>query len=147
MKILVIGDLEQARTLLEPEGKQARTVFHCRKDTRFTRSFSPIEPPDWVLIEEKALSGNDWRLLQSLRAMDFYTLQDHDAGNMTQPGDQDASRAAGCRLERDARGQMRLHCGLRCAPRAHTRAVKRDPDQGEAAICFEYQAPLRRHGN
>lgn len=134
MKVLVLGNLEQARALLELESKEARTVFHCRKDIRVTRSFSPIDPPDWILIQEKVMPGKGIPLLQSLLAMDFYT----------QPG----PACATCRLERDQRGQVRLHCGLRQqhAP-SRSGSSRGDPSQGEAAICFEYQAPLRRHGN
>lgn len=133
MKVLVLGNLEQARALLEPESKEARTVFHCRKDIRVTRSFSPIDPPDWILIEEKVMPGKGIPLLQSLLAMDFYTHPDPDC--------------ATCRLERDQRGQVRLHCGLRQQHAPSRSGSRGDPLQGEAAICFEYQAPLRRHGN
>ncbi|MFN2338136.1 MAG: hypothetical protein ABR544_04110 [Gammaproteobacteria bacterium] len=133
MKVLVLGNLEQARALLVPKSKEARTVFHCRKDIRVTRSFSPIDPPDWILIEEKVMPGKGIPLLQSLLAMDFYT----------QPG----PACATCRLERDQRGQVRLHCGLRQQQAPSRSGSRGDPLQGEAAICFEYQAPLRRHGN
>ncbi|HEY9149964.1 MAG TPA: hypothetical protein VIQ75_04095 [Gammaproteobacteria bacterium] len=134
MKVLVLGNLEQARALLEPESKDARTVFHCRKDIRVTRSFSPIDPPDWILIEEKVMPGKGIPLLQSLLAMDFYNQPD--------------PACATCRLERDQRGQVRLHCGLRQQQHTPSPAKRsEDPLQGEAAICFEYQAPLRRTGN
>lgn len=145
MKILVIGNLERAHALLEAAGKKERKVFHCKGDVRLTRSFSPIEPPDWILIEEKALPGNGLSLLQSLHAMDFYPAR--GPGTQVSGMDSGPAPATGCCLERDAQGRMRLHCGLRNVRPPAPPARARDPEQGEAAICFEYQAPLRRHGN
>lgn len=143
MKILVLGSLERARALLEPERRKARMVFHCLEDPRVTRSFSPIDPPDWILIDNQVSPWNGVPLLQSLQAMDFYSVPDSAAGEPSHTG-QDCTR---CRLERGPCGQLRLHCGLRqgtAAPRVET---NRNLPQGEAAICFEYQAPLRRKHN
>ena len=134
MKILVIGSLERARSLLETADRKHHTVFHCKEDARLTRSFSPIESPDWILIDEKALPGNWLCLVQSLQAMDFYST--------SAPG-----TSPGCGLERDRQGRMRLNCGLRGRPGRHVSSDRRDPDQGGAALCFEYQAPLRRQRN
>ena len=144
MKILVLGSLERARALLRGKRDGMPQVFHCAKDIRVSRSFSPIDPPDWILIEEKAMPKEGIPLLQSLRTMDFYPPHDQDPG--TAAGD---SRGTGahpgiCRLERDAQGVMRLHCGLQQTARHRPPGPGRDPDQGEAAICFEYQAPLPR---
>lgn len=141
MKILVLGSLERARALLRGRRGDMRQVFHCAKDIRVTRSFSPIDPPDWILIEENVLATEGQSLLQPLRTMDFYTARDQDQGGAC--GNTGAGVHPGiCRLERDAAGMMRLHCGMQQAAEHGPAAKGRDPDQGEAAICFEYQAPL-----
>jgi hypothetical protein len=143
MKILVLGNLEQARALLEPECRKARTIFHRRKDIRVIRSFSPIDPPDWILIEEKVLPRNGVPLLQSLQAMDFYPNPGAMAGES--PGaTPDCTR---CRLVQDPGGQLRLHCGLRQRAPGPRRDGNSPYPSGEPAICFEYQAPLRRRSN
>jgi hypothetical protein len=144
MKILVLGSLERARALLRGRQDGMCQVFHCAKDIRVTRSFSPIDSPDWILIEEKALATEGMALLQSLRSMDFSTAQDPQQGSDGGTSREASPHPGVCRLERDAQGLMRLHCGLQQAhqQRPAPGAPGRDPDQGEPAICFEYQAPL-----
>jgi hypothetical protein len=152
MKILVLGSLERARDLLRGQRDGMRQFFHCPKDIRVTRSFSPIDPPDWILIEEGAMPREGMPLLQSLRTMDFYTNSGRHEGSAAATGPAPAGIHPGvCRLERDAQGVMRLHCGLqqtgRRPPQQGQAGRAQDPDQGEAAICFEYQAPLPRRSS
>jgi hypothetical protein len=145
MKILVLGSLQRARALLADDANPMRQVFHCKKDIRVTRSFSPIDPPDWILIEETALPTEGISLLQSLHAMDFYCPPGQQ--QKIAPALRDHPPTSGCCLERDAEGRIRLHCGLRQARQAASATRDKDPPQGEAAICFEYQAPLRRRSS
>ncbi len=139
MKIYVIGDLEQARAMLE-NPHQAQPVNHCSAIFQGDRSTRTTDVPDWIVIEGNALSSEGMALVQSLRAMGF----------SSPPTDARLSRTQVAGRDEGQRGHPIR--GARClAAQPPYRYVLNtaDPDSvpGNKALVYEYQAPPRRRNN
>lgn len=132
IKILVVGDAEEATTLF---GKREATRIRFSRYAGDNDMATPLRQTgrryDWILVNAASFDGDEKDLIQSLRVTGSLISGGHRWGS--QP----------CGVEWLPDGSLQMNCCMQTGMRKPCARSQFD-SSGSDSVVFEYQAPVKR---